>query len=154
MKEEWILVGRYVSVIITALLLGLILGQMDLFQKTAVVTGKLSASHVVRFLAWGGALVVFWMTVRQVTVIFANMGGRWAELTHVILPVGALTILATAYGVLLLILGPVMGPSLRTAYNWLFILAILGASGWLLVAMFNRSSALTEAIIGKIEKKE
>jgi len=154
MKENWILVGRYVAVIVTSLLLALALGSMDLFQQTPVVRGRLDAADVVRFLGYGGALVVFWLTVQRLTIILAQLGGRWGALTHVVLPLGSLITVSAAYSVLLIVLGPLMGAGAKSIYNWLFIIATLAIAGWLIVAMFNQSSSLTEAIIGKVEKDQ
>ena len=154
MKEDWILVGRYVAVIITTLLLGSILGHTELFEKTAVIAGKLSAAQMVRFLAFGGALVVFWMTVQRLAILFAHIGGRWGALTHVVLPLGTLITVSAAYGVLLIVLSPVMDASVKNIYNWAFIIGTLASAGWLVVAMFNQSSSLTEAIIGKVEAQK
>lgn len=151
MKDHWILIGRYVAVIVTCLLLGLTLGSMELFQKTAIVSGKLSASDLVRFLGYGGALVVFWLTMQRLTILLSQLGGRWNALTQVVLPLGTLIVISAAYSVLLIVLGPIMNSAVKTAYNWIFIIATVGTAVWLIVAMFNQSSSLTEVIIGKAE---
>ena len=154
MNEHWILIGRYVAVIITCMLLGATLGHMELFEKTTVVSGKLAASHLVRFLGYSGALAVFWLTMKRLTVLLAHLGGRWNALTQVVLPFGALVGLSIAYSVVLIVVGPLMNSALSTAYNWLFIVATVAAAVWLIVAMFNQSSSLTELIIRKAEKED
>ena len=153
MRENWILIGRYVAVMIASLLLGLVLGNMDLFEKTAVVHHRLSASQLVRFLGYGGALVVFWLMVQRLTMILAQHGGRWRTLQHMLLPLGTLIVVSAAYSVLLPVLVPLMSVGMRHFYNWTFIIATIGAAAWLIVAMFNQSSSVTEMLIGHLSDR-
>jgi hypothetical protein len=48
-----------------------------------------------------------------------------------------LIVVASAHPVVLLIVGPLMGESLRLAFDWIFIAGIVGSAGWLLFAIFN-----------------
>jgi len=63
MNKEWSWVGRFVAVIVVALILAAAIGSMDLFAKTFVISGKLSAAHLVRFLGYSTALGALWMLV-------------------------------------------------------------------------------------------
>lgn len=153
MQENWILIGRYIAVIVASLLLGLALSSMELFENTAVASNKLSASDIVRFLGYGGALVVFWLMVQRLTMILAQQGGRWGTLQHVLLPLGTLIVVSAAYSVLLPVLAPLMSANMKQFYNWVFILATIAAAVWLIVAMFNQSSSVTEMLIGHLKDK-
>jgi ribosomal protein L40E len=150
MRNNWILVGRYIAVIIASLLVGVILGNMDLFEKTSIGDTRLTASQIVRFLGYGGALVVFWLAVQRVTFILNQQGGRWSSLQHVLLPLGTLIVISAAYSVLLLVLDPLMDRDMKGIYNWVFILATIASAVWLIVAMFNQSSSLTEMVMGNL----
>ena len=50
MTDNWNWVGRYVAVIVLALILAAALGSMDLFKTTAVMGKQLSAANIVKFL--------------------------------------------------------------------------------------------------------
>lgn len=145
MKKEWMWVGRYVAVILIALVLAAALGSMKLFNSTAIAN-RLTAAHLVTFLGYGTALIVFWLLGQRATVVLAEHGGRWSFLRHLLLPAVSLIVAASAHSVLFLVLGPVMDSALRNAYDWTFIVIIVGAAAWLVTALFNQSSSLTEAM--------
>ncbi len=145
MNQAWGWSVRYVAVIIVVLILAGAIGSMDLFVKTTIFSGKLSAAHLVRFLGYATALAVFWLVGQRATIALQQQGGRWASLQHLILPVVSLVVVASAYAVVLLLLKPFLGASLLNVYNWLFILAIIAAAIWLVMAVLNQSSSLTEA---------
>lgn len=146
MSNHWSWVGRYVAVIFIALVLAAALGSMDLFKGTTVITKKLTAAHIVKFLGYGGALIVLWLLGQRATTVLARQGGRWGFLQHLALPTISLIVVASAHSVLLLVLNPLMDASLRGVYNWMFIAAIIGTAAWLVTALFNQSSSLTEAL--------
>ena len=104
MNKAWNWAGRYVAVIVVALVLAAALGSMDLFEKTTVFSGKLSASHLVRFLGYSTALVAFWLLGQRATIVARQQGGRWSFLQHLMLPVVSLIFVAAAYSVILLLL--------------------------------------------------
>ncbi len=101
MNNSWNWAGRYLAVIVVTLILGAALGSMDLFEKTAVFSGKLTASHLVRFLGYATALVAFWLLGQRATLVLRQQHGRWSFLQHLILPVVSLVFVAAAYSVLL-----------------------------------------------------
>jgi hypothetical protein len=69
-KQDWNWVGRYVAVIVVSLILAAAIGSMDLFAKTFVIPGKLSAAHLVRFLGYSTALAALWMLGQRATMVF------------------------------------------------------------------------------------
>lgn len=153
MGNSWNWAGRYVAVIVVTLVLAASLGSMGLFEKTTVFSGRLSASHLVRFLGYSAALVAFWLLGQRATIVVRQQQGRWSFLQHLILPVVSLIFLATAYSVALLLLKPFMDAALHNLYNWLFIVAILAAAGWLVMAVLNQSAPLTEAFTSSASGK-
>ncbi len=152
MNKYWSWAGRYFAVIALALILAAVLGSMDLFQATTVISRKLTAAHIVKFLGYGAALTVFWLLGQRAALTFRAQGGRWGFLEHLVLPAVTLIVVASAHGVLLLVLAPLMDAELRNTYNWMFIAAITGTAGWLVLALFNQSSPLTEAFTSAAQR--
>lgn len=152
-KQDWDWLGRFVAVIVAALILGAAIGSMDLFVKTHVIEGKLSASHLVRFLGYSTALGALWMMGQRGTIALQQRGGRWAFLQHLILPVVTLIVVSSVNSIALLVLKPMMTASMNNIYNWVFIVAILACAVWVVMAVMGQSSSLTEAftsVAGKI----
>lgn len=147
--RSWI--GRYVGVIVVALILGSAIGGMELFAKTFVVSGKLSAAHLVRFLGYGTALAALWMLGQRTTMALQQHGGRWSFVQHLILPVVTLIVVSSAYSVTLLIVKPLLDLSLTNIYNWVFIIAILSCAVWVIMAVLGQSAPLTEAFTSAAE---
>lgn len=145
MQKEWSWIARYIAAIFVAVVLAAALGGMKLFVTTTVLDSRLAAAQIVKFLGYGGALVVFWLLGQRATVVLSRQGGRWAFLQHLLLPAVSLIVAASAHSVLLMVLQPIMGQSLRNTYDWAFIALIVGTAGWLVTALFNQSSSLTEA---------
>lgn len=144
-NEDWSWAGRYVAVIVVALILGAVIGSMELFAKTFVVTGKLSASHLVRFLGYSTALAALWMLGQRATMAVQKHGGRWSFTQHLILPIVTLIVVSSVYSVALLILKPLLALSLLNIYNLVFIAAILACAAWVVMAVLGQSAPLTEA---------
>ncbi len=149
--QDWVWVGRYVAVMALSLVLAAALGHMQLFEQTTI-GGKLTASHIVEFLGFGAALVTLWILGQRATMVVQKLGGKWAGLQHLILPVVSLVVVALAYSVALLLLKPFMGTTAASIFNWLFIVAILACAGWLLMAVFNQTAPLTALLTGKGKK--
>ena len=142
-STNWDWAGRYVAGIVVALILATAIGTMDLFAKT-MISGKLSAGQMVRFLGYGTALAAFWMLGQRLTLVLRQRSGRWSFLQHLILPLVSLVVIAMSYTVALLVLGPLLNASLLNIYNWVAIVAILACAVWVVLAVLGQSSALTE----------
>lgn len=152
MTDNWSWLGRYVAVIVLAVILAAALGSMDLFQTTVVMGKKLSAAHIVKFLGYGAALTVLWLLGQRSALVLRQQGGRWGFLQHLVLPVVSLIVVASAHGVILLVLRPLMDASLRDMYNWVFIAGIIATCAWLIMALFNQSSSLTEVLTSATQR--
>lgn len=142
-KTNWDWAGRYVAGIVVALILATAIGSMDLFAKT-MITAKLSAGQMVRFLGYSTALAAFWMLGQRLTLVLRQRGGRWAFLQHLILPLVSLIVIATSYTVALLVLAPLLNATLLNIFKWVAIAAILACAVWVVLAVLGQSSALTE----------
>jgi len=144
-KKDWSWIGRFVAVILVSLVLAAAIGSMDLFVKTYVIQGKLSAAHLVRFLGYSTALAALWMLGQRATMALQQNGGRWSFMQHLILPVVTLIVVASTNSIALLILKPMMDASLNNIYNWVFIVLILACAVWVVMAVLGQSAPLTEA---------
>jgi hypothetical protein len=144
MFENWIWVARYVLVLVVALALGAIIGDLELFHQAVLGTPKLTAAMLARFLGYGGALALFWLMAKKAADQFRNQGGRMAFLGFVVLPLATLIAACIAYGVLLIILKPFLDARLQNLYNWLFVLGITASALWLVVALFHHSEPFIE----------
>lgn len=140
MTDRWSWAVRYAVVMILALILGAMLGGMELFRTTPVIRKDLTASHLVRFLGYGGGLAVFWLLAQRATAVLTEEGERWRVVQQVLLPLATLIVVSAAYDVLLLVLNPLMDRALRQIYNWLFIGGVVASASWLVIALFNDSS--------------
>lgn len=147
---SWI--GRYIGVIIVSLILAAALGSMELFEKTFVIQGKLSASHLVRFLGYSSALAALWMLGQRATIGLQQHRGRWSFTQHLILPVVTLVVVASVNSIALLVLKPMMSPALHNIYNWVFIVAILACSAWVVMAVLGQSASLTKLFTSIAER--
>ncbi len=137
MNERWNWLIRYAVVIVVAMLLAALLGSTDLFNKTRLIAKGLSASHLVRFLGFGGALAVLWLGAYRASGLLQQLGERWRIVTALVLPLATLIVVASAHPVMLLVVAPLMDKSLREIFDWIFIAAIVGSAGWLLFSMFS-----------------
>lgn len=151
-RIDWSWTGRYLAVILVALILAAAIGGMDLFAKTSLFNGKLSAAHLVRFLGYGTALAAFWMLGQRSTIALQQHGGRWSFLQHLILPVVTLIVVAAAYSVVILVLKPMLDASLHNIYNWVFVIAIIACAIWVVMAVLGQSASLTAAFTASNEQ--
>lgn len=143
MHKDWGWISRYVLVIVVALVLGGIIGELPLFKQTTLGTPKLNASALVQFLGYGGALLLLWLLGRKASEQFRGQP-RTAFLSYIILPLITLIVVAAAYSVLLTILRPFLDAGPRNIYNWIFVLGITASALWLAIASFQHSDPLAD----------
>jgi hypothetical protein len=141
MNERWIWVVRYGVVIVLALILAAVLGEMELFKTTRL--GKtFNAARVAQFLGYGGALLVFWLLAQRAAATIPVQDERWKLVRSILVPLATLIVVSCSHSVLLLVLGPLMNKAWLPAYNWTFIAAIILSAAWLVAALFTGSSTL------------
>jgi len=129
-----------------ALLLGAILGSLPLFKEAVLGNTKLTASHVVQFMGYGGALLVFWLLGRRAAMELPEDGNGLSFLRHVITPLTTLIVLSAGYQVLLLLAGPFLEKTGKTIYNWIFVIGIVAAALCLTLAWFRHSAPVMESL--------
>jgi hypothetical protein len=138
MAAPWNWFIRNAALMLFAVVLAATLGATELFRTTSVIGRALTASDLVRFVGYGAALVLLWLTARNATVVLRERDGRWgALLAHLLLPSASLAVVLASYEVFLLVLDPLMGRAWHEVYNWIFIAGIVGSAGWLVLALFD-----------------
>jgi hypothetical protein len=152
MGERWGWVVRYLVVIVLAVVLALALGEMELFKTARLGRTGLNAARLVRFLGFGGALLVFWLLAQRAAALLPAGDERWNVVKAILLPLATLIVIAAGQAVLLQVLGPLMSKGWHEAYNWTFICAIILSAAWLVYALFTGSSSLTP-LFGTARKK-
>ena len=144
MKRDWAWMSRYVLVIVISLVLGGAIGEFALFKQTTLGTPRLTASALVQFMGYGGALLLLWLLGQRAASQFRNGRGKAAFLSFIIVPLVTLIVVAGAYTVLLTILRPFLDAGPRNIYNWVFVLGITVSALWLAVALFHHSEPLVD----------
>ena len=76
MKRDWAWMSRYILVIVISLVFGGAIGEFALFKQTTLGTPKLSASQLVQFMGYGGALLLLWLFGQRGAIQFREGGGK------------------------------------------------------------------------------
>jgi len=137
MNERWMWVMRYVIVIVLALALAWVLGDMALFKITRFGKTGLTAARLAQLLGYGGALVVFWLFAQRAAELIGPEHGRWLLVKPMILPLTTLAVIAMAHPVVLRAFRSMMTRSFRQGYDWVFIAALVACAAWLVVAVLG-----------------
>jgi serine/threonine-protein kinase len=146
--DRWFWVGKYLIVIVAALVLGAVLAGLEPFRSATIGTARIGAGSLVQFIAHSGALALLWaLGYRHSTQLRAS-DGRGAALASTVLALVTLIVVASAYGVLLRFVNPFLAPDLKPFVDWTFIVGMLSAACWLLWVLFSDSEAWVEAISG------
>ncbi len=144
--KAWVWAGQYIIAMVLALILAAILGSIQLFAKTNIGATGVTASNVVRFLGYGGALLLLWLLAHTAATQIPEDGKGRSFVRHVIEPVATLIVVSIGYKVLLLLVGPFLGKTGTTVYNRVFVFGIVAAAVWLVWAGYRSSVSLMEAI--------
>ena len=142
MSERWTWIVRYAVVILLAVILAAVLGEMALFKTTKFGKSGLNAARFAQFFAYTGALAVFWLMTQRAAALLDARDSRVALLKTILLPFATLVVVACGQAVALLVLGPVMGKAGLQVYNWIAVLGIVASAGWLLAALLLGSPVL------------
>lgn len=141
-SRKWMM--QYGVAMMMAFFLAMILGQISLFRETSI--GKLRASDLVQFVGYGGSLLIGWLGTRELA---RNPPMEWKWMVPfqgVVVPLATLLSIAMAYGVILFVLDPFLGKIGKAVYNWVFIMAIVTDSVWLIFSWVWKCAPLVAAI--------
>ncbi len=143
--RSWGWALQYGVAIFLAVLAGAVLGSNPLFKGTAL-GGGLTASHVVQFLGYGGALLVLWFLACRAAMEIPEDAKGLSFLRRLVVPLATLIVLSAGYKVLLLLLTPFLKKTAITVYNWIFVLGIIGAVFWLILRSYRTSVLLVDTL--------
>jgi len=146
MAKNWIWIGKYVFVIVVALILGAAIGNLALFKSATLGTPRLTAAALVQFIAYGGALGLLWFLGLRLSRQLRAGGGTAVSLSTIALSLMTLIVVASAYVVLMQFIRPFLSHEVKPFIDWTFIVGTLAAAVWLVWAIFTDSEALLEAI--------
>jgi hypothetical protein len=141
-SERWTWIVRYVIVILLAVILAAVMGDMALFKATKFGKSGLNAARIVQFLGYSGALAVFWLLAQRAAALLDPTDPRWSTLKIVVVPAATLVVVASGQAAALLVLAPLLGKAGVQIYNWIAVLAIVVSAAWLLAALFIGSAAV------------
>jgi len=139
--QGWLWIGKYIIVIVVALVLGAVLGGLEPFRSTTIGSAHVTAGTLVQFIAHSGALALLWALGYRHARQLARGSGGAAHLAGASLALMTLVVTASFHEVLLHFAAPLLAADTRTAIDWGFIAAIVAAAGWLLWALFTKSEA-------------
>jgi hypothetical protein len=140
--RRWVL--EYGVALILAFLLAMILGQVSLFRETSL--GKLRASDLVQFVGYSGSLVIGWLGARELAKS-PPVEWKWMHpFQGLVVPLATLLTIALAYGVVLFALEPFLGKLGKAIYDWVFIVAIVADSIWLILSWVWKCAPLVAAM--------
>jgi eukaryotic-like serine/threonine-protein kinase len=137
MNQSWLWIGKYVVVVVAALLLGAFLGDIEPFRSADVGNTRISAGVLVQFVAHMGALLLLWALGLRASRQLRAGNSRSAPLAPSLLALISLVVVASFYGVLMHFIAPLLAPGVKPWLDWTFIGAILALAAWLLWALFS-----------------
>jgi hypothetical protein len=140
--RRWVM--EYGVALVLAFLFSMILGQVSLFRETSV--GKLRASDLVQLVGYSASVIIGWLGARELA---RNPPLEWKWLVPfqgLVVPLATLLAITIAYGVLLFALDPFLGKLGKAIYNWVFILAIVADSIWLILSWVWKCAPLVAAM--------
>jgi hypothetical protein len=140
--RRWVM--EYGVALVLAFLFAMILGQVSLFRESSL--GKLRASDLVQFVGYSGSVVIGWLGARELA---RNPPGEWKWIVPfqgLVVPCATLLAITIAYGVLLFALDPFLGKVGEAIYNWVFIVAIVADSIWLILSWVWKCAPLVAAV--------
>ncbi|MFN0318144.1 MAG: serine/threonine-protein kinase [Burkholderiales bacterium] len=138
----WMWAARYALGIVMALVLGGIIGQIELFARVDISRYDLTAADIARFLGFGAALALLGYMGLRAARQLCDIGGNAERLGAVLRPLTALVMASAGYRVSLILMDPVLSHHARNVHDWIFVLSIAGAALWLAVTIFQQSDRL------------
>ena len=148
-QSNWL--ARYIALIVVTLFLSATLGATDFFRTASLVDKQLTASHLIRFLGYGFALIVFWQLARRLRASIREDEGRRSVLKSAMMPLATLVVVGGAHSTLMLVLDLWIDGPLFQIYNWLFVGVILACALWLVFTLFGRRSPLIAMLDNALE---
>lgn len=134
LTKRWMM--QYGVAVALAALFAAVLGHVPLFRETMV--GKFRASNLVQFIGYGAALITILIGARQIATDRSDDWKWLGPFREIVLPASTLIVLGLAYKVALFVLAPLLGKGGKPFYNWAFVIAIVAASGGVIVTWVQK----------------
>lgn len=144
--KPWVWLVQYGITVLLLLMLGSTAATIPLFKNTALAGTQLTASNLVAFIGYGGALLMVWLMSRKAVVQLIPNRSAFAFLRPLGAPFNTLLGVSASYKLLLTLLGPSLGKADRLAYNWIFVSLVLAATLWLIRTWFLKSAPLLDSL--------
>jgi eukaryotic-like serine/threonine-protein kinase len=144
--NSWLWIGKYLIVMIAALILGAVLGGLEPFRDATVGSSRVNAGALVQFIAHTGALALLWAMGLRHAAQLRRGAGRAVHLSSSVLALVSLIVIASFYGVLFRFISPFVAPDVKMYLDWSFIAAILAVACWLLWALFVDAESFLQAV--------
>jgi eukaryotic-like serine/threonine-protein kinase len=145
-SRNWAWVGKYIIVIIAALALGAILGNLALFKSATLGTPKLTASLLIGFIAQSAALALLWLLGWQAAKQMRAAGPRLTVVATILVALITLIITAIGYVVLASFFDPFISKGVKQMVDWAFILGVVAAASWFILALFAGTDDLIATV--------
>jgi hypothetical protein len=137
---------QYGITVLLLLMLGSTASTIPLFKDTALAGTQLTASNLVAFIGYGGALLMVWLMSRKALAQLLPNRSAFGFLRPLGAPFNSLLGVSASYKLLLTLLGPSLGKADRLAYNWIFVSLVLAATLWLIRTWFLKSAPLLDSL--------
>jgi hypothetical protein len=136
--DEWMWTARNGVAVLAALVLTVILSQVQVFQEAARGSEGFNAAAVVRLLGYGIALALIWMTAWRAAAQIPPRDAGSRLLREGFPPFTALLTLPGVYS----LIRPFLGDRAVTAISWVFVLLLLATAAWLGSVLYHNADAL------------
>jgi transcriptional regulator with XRE-family HTH domain len=144
--KTWVWLVQYGITVLLLLMLGSTASTIPLFKDTALAGTQLTASNLVAFIGYGGALLMVWLMSRKALAQLLPNRSAFGFLRPLGAPFNSLLGVSASYKLLLTLLGPSLGKADRLAYNWIFVSLVLAATLWLIRTWFLKSAPLLDSL--------
>lgn len=144
--KPWVWLVQYGITVLLLLMLGSTAGTIPLFKDTALAGTQITASNLVAFIGYGGAVLMVWLMIRKMLAQLLPNRSAFTFLRPLGAPFNTLLGVSASYKLLLTLLGPSLGKADRLAYNWVFVSLILAATLWLIRTWFLKSAPLLDSM--------
>lgn len=151
--KSWSWIGKYVLVIIVALFLGVILGNLSLFKTATLGSSKLTAALLVRFIAHMTALALAWVLGWQAAQQM-RASDRLKGSATIVVALVSLVLTAIGYVVLSNFINPFISKDVKEMVSWVFIVGVFAAASWFVLALFAGADELIAAVRGNLVNKD
>lgn len=153
-SKTWGWIGKYVIVIFAVLILGTVLSNLALFKSATLGSPRLTAALLVQFIAYTAALVMLWLLGWQAAEQMRASGERLAVVATIVVALVTLIITAIAYVVLSAFIDPFTAKSVKQVVDWVFILGVVAAASWFILALFAGADDLIASVRGALAGKK